>query len=463
MSASAGIGTLQRRRDRPTGEGIHWRRLGADWPLWALTAGMPLLFLTGFQGLAWGLPCLILGPMLLRRSSVRIPRSALWLALFCGWALLAVLQLSGKNIGVFSYRWTVFASALVCLLWVANRDGDQLPTERLVGWLAALWIVVVAFGYLAMVAPHVDTASPLLRLLGPLGRVRFLADMSSWRLAELQTSQGVTLPRPAAPFPAANGWGAAIGLLTPFFVRSWVVDARRGRRAAGIAMLVAAVVPILVSGNRGLWIGISIALAYWAVRRVLQGDLRPLGVLVGVAVVVAMALAFTPAGKLVNERLSTAGRSNDARSSVYDLAWQGSLASPLVGHGVPTKLPDENLPPIGSHGLLWYLMYSHGFVGLALFSGWLVTEVVRSGRIRAPGGWWTHLSLLIALVQMPFYGMLPQVVIIGIAAGLAHRETGPGRSSSHPAMRGARRNHPTRRPVPRRGGADARRPMAAGR
>ncbi|MCU1455551.1 MAG: hypothetical protein JWN46_3697, partial [Acidimicrobiales bacterium] len=445
MTSGAAVGALQRRRSVTAGGGSRLKRIGPDWPIWALTVGMPVLFLVGLQGLAWSLPFVVFGTALVSRPSVRVPRSALWLVLFCGWALLAAIQVHGSYFAVFGYRWTLFAGTLTCLVWVVNRDTDQLPTERLVGWLAALWIVVVVFGYLAMAAPHLDTASPIQRLLGPLGRAHFIADISNWRLAELQTSQGVTLPRPAAPFPASNGWGATIGLLTPFFVRSWIVEAGRRRRTLGILLLAVAMVPILVSGNRGLWIGISIAFVYWAVRRMLQGDVRPLGALAGLALLVVATMALTPAGKLVNERLNTAGRSNDARSSVYGLAWQGSLESPLVGHGVPTQVTDRTLPPIGSHGLLWYLMYCHGFVGLGLFSGWLVTEVLRSGRIRAPGGWWTHLSLLIALVQLPFYGMLPQVELIGLAAALAHRETGPGHSSAHPAVRGARRNHPTQR------------------
>jgi hypothetical protein len=80
------------------------------------------------------------------------------------------------------------------------------------------------------------------------------------------------------------------------------------------------------------------------------------------------------------------------------------------------------MPPVGTHGMLWYLMFVHGFVGLALFLTWLGGEVLRSGRVRTTDGWWTHLALVIGLVQVPFYGLLPQVVLFGIAAGLSHRE-----------------------------------------
>ena len=92
------------------------------------------------------------------------------------------------------------------------------------------------------------------------------------------------------------------------------------------------------------------------------------------------------------------------------------LTSPMV--------PDApvGMPPVGTHGLIWYLMFVHGFVGMALFLGWLGLEVLRSGRVRTADGWWSHLALVIGLVQVPFYGLLPQVVLLGIAAGLSHRE-----------------------------------------
>ena len=47
---------------------------------------------------------------------------------------------------------------------------------------------------------------------------------------------------------------------------------------------------------------------------------------------------------------------------------------------------------------------------LMLVLGW---ALVGAGRF---------LALLIGLVQVPFYGLLPQVVLLGIAAGLSHRE-----------------------------------------
>ena len=107
---------------------------------------------------------------------------------------------------------------------------------------------------------------------------------------------------------------------------------------------------------------------------------------------------------------------------MYEEAWNGTLASPLIGHGEPTKIEGSSLPPIGTHGLMWFTMYVYGLPALALLVVWLGTEVVKSAPSRAPGSMWTHLSLVIAFISTPVYGMLPQIVIVGIAAGIANRD-----------------------------------------
>ncbi|CAN5902935.1 hypothetical protein BH23ACT2_BH23ACT2_30150 [soil metagenome] len=403
-------------------QGLRWQSPGSWWPLWVLTVGMPLLYLTGFHGLAWSLPGIVFGIQVVAMRMWFPPRAGL-LLLFCGWALLSATLLPPTEYPLFAYRWLIFAGTLTALIWVINHPERLLSTARLVSWLAALWITMIAFGYLALVFPAFDARSPFQTLTGPLGRIQFIVDISGWRFAEFQTGQDVSLPRPAAPFAFANSWGAGLGVLTPFFIRSWLVDVATQRRRIGIALLVAAVPPVMASGNRGVWISISAASAYWVVRRAAQRDLRPLALLVGVIAVVAVFFFATPAGELVSDRLATSERSTDGRASIYDQTWQGSLESPLLGHGKPEAIPGTTLPPMGTHGLVWYLMYVHGFVGLALFGTWLISEVVASGRsIRTQGAWWVHLSLVIALVQVLYYGMQPQIVLVGVAAGIAYRE-----------------------------------------
>jgi hypothetical protein len=397
----------------------------ASWPIWLFTAGLPITYAAGFHGIAWMFPALVFGARILANPSTRFPRSSVPLVLLVAWILLSASMLpSSSNLPLFLYRWSLFAGCLAAFVWLVNVREDVVPSRRIVDWLAAMWICLVVFGYVATVLPHLITTSPFQLLLGPLGRIGYVARITEWRFAETQNVLGHQVPRPAAPFGSANSWGSAVGILTPFFVRSWLVDVDRKRRRQGLALLVLAVYPILVSVNRGLWISLTIGLVYLAARRALRGKFGPLAVLLGGVAVMAVLLVATSAGDLVSNRLADSGKSNDARSNLYELAWQGSLDSPLVGNGAPQPAPGAlpTDPPIGTHGLFWYLMYVHGFVGLFLFLGWLGLEVFRSGRVRTPLAWWTHLSLVIALVEVPYYGLLPHVVLIGIAAGLAHRE-----------------------------------------
>lgn len=397
----------------------------ATWPLWAMTAGMPVAYVIGVHGFVWCLPALVFGLRIASDREVRFPRSSLPLIVFLGWILLSLSVVpTGSGFLLFGYRWLLFAGALTTLVWLVNVPEERVPSSLVVDWLAALWICLVVFGYLGVLMPDFVQKSPFQLALGPVGNVGFVDELARWRFAETQGFLGYPLPRPAAPFNATNGWGAAIGILTPFFIRSWIVQPEAKRRRRGYLLGLAGVYPVLMSVNRGLWISLAVALVYFACRKALRGKFGAFAALVGTLVAVTVLLVATPAGQLVGDKLENSDRSNDSRSSLYTLAYEGALESPLVGNGAPQRVEgaDPAMPPVGTHGMLWYLMFVHGFVGLALFLTWLGGEVLRSGRVRTADGWWTHLALVIGLVQVPFYGLLPQVVLFGIAAGLSHRE-----------------------------------------
>ncbi|MCB1040289.1 MAG: hypothetical protein KDA94_12310 [Acidimicrobiales bacterium] len=397
----------------------------ATWPIWSITAGMPLAFLVGVHGFVWALPGLVLGARILADRDVRFPRTTLPLITFLGWAFLSALMIgTGSGYLLFAYRWLLFAGALATLVWLANVPVARVPSELIVDWLATLFIMLVVCGYLGVALPHFVQKSPFQLLLGPAGNVGFVDEISRWRFAETQGFLGYQVARPSAPFNATNGWGAAIGILSPFFVRSWLVQPDRSRRRWGYLIGAAAIYPVVMSINRGLWISVGVGLVYFAARKALRGRFAAIGVLVGALVAVAALLLLTPAGGLVGDKLAKSGKSNESRSTLYEEAFQGAKDSPLIGNGAPRRAVDApvGMPPIGTHGLLWYLMFVHGFVGLILFLAWLILEVLRSGRVRTADGWWSHLALVIGLVQVPFYGLLPQVVLLGIAAGLSHRE-----------------------------------------
>ena len=387
---------------------------------------MPLAFLIGLHGFVWCVPAVVFGARIVADRTARIPPSSVLLAAFLGWALLALSVLtSGNGLLLFGYRWLIFAGAFACLVWLVNVPETTVPTNQIVDWLAALWIVLIVLGIGGHpVAQPVDVVT-VRSGAGVSGQGR--VHQGTERLAP---GRDPGLPRvPAAPAGGGrsvppNGWGAAMGVLTPFFIRSWIADASPARRRKGILIGLVGVYPILISVNRGLWVSLFVGLAYFAARKALRGRIGPFLVLIGTMLAVTALLVATPAGNLVADKLDKSGQSNDARSTLYHLAFKGAVDQPLVGHGAPERAPGfpASMPPVGTHGLIWYLMYVNGFVGLVLFVGWLGVEVLRSGRVRTSTGWWAHLSLVIALVEVPFYGLIPQVVLFGVAAGISHRE-----------------------------------------
>ncbi|HRW37402.1 MAG TPA: hypothetical protein P5254_06880, partial [Aquihabitans sp.] len=328
----------------------------ATWPLWSITAGMPIMFLLGVHGFVWALPGLVLGARILADREVRFPRSSLPMLAFLAWAFLSALMIdTGSGYALFAFRWLLFAGALTSMVWLVNVPRSSVPSELVVDWLASLFIVLVVCGYLGVLLPTFVQKSPFQLALGPAGNVGFIDELSRWRFAETQGFLGYQLARPSAPFNATNGWGAAIGILTPFFLRSWILQPDRRRRRRGIAIGLAAVYPMVMSVNRGLWISLGVALVYYAARKALRGRIGPVLVLVGTVLAVAAMLVATPAGKLVGDKLDKSGKSNDSRSTLYEEAFAGARDSPLIGNGAPKRLPDAppGMPPVGTHGLIW--------------------------------------------------------------------------------------------------------------
>jgi O-antigen ligase len=406
-------------------------RIDPAWPLVLLTVGMPLAYLAGVSALVWVVPGVVFGLALYRSRSVAIPSAALPLAALAAWTLVTVVRLSGVgSVPLFLYRWLLWGSALATFLWLVNPVSVRVSTRRVVDLLAALWIVLLGFGFLALLFPHVEAPSILQQVFDrllhhPLQGPSFLYDISVVRFAELQEFSGTFVPRPAAPMAYTNGWGSTMGLLAPFFAVSWLGSPGRLRRNVGIALAALAVIPIVISTNRGLWLSLGAAVAYLAIRFALRGDLRMiLGVALVGSMLVVVALA-TPLHQSITSRFSGAEASNETRSRLYDTALEKTKESPLLGNGAPESTGDG--PAIGTHGLMWYVMFSHGFPAVVLLFAAAATLLVATFRAQTRIAMAAHLSIVVFAVQIPFYGLFPQIVLIGVAAGVAWRENHPTR------------------------------------
>ena len=185
-----------------------------------------------------------------------------------------------------------------------------------------------------------------------------------------------------------------------------------------LAIVALALVPLIYSLDRGVWIGIAVlrALPGRPLRgpgqtRPAQHDLRGLA-LVGVVIVV------TPLHSLISGRLSSEQNSNSIRSTLNALAVRDAIASPLIGYGderhqqgSPSSIavgPTANCitcgqAGVGSTGQLWLLLVSSGFLGTILYLSFFGYGIWRYRRDRTPYGLAGVLVLLLSFVYMFTY------------------------------------------------------------
>ena len=191
--------------------------------------------------------------------------------------------------------------------------------------------------------------------------------------------------------------------------------------------------PIVVSTDRGLWLSVGVAVVYLGVRRAMAGDARTLVSMFLIGTFLVAVTMVSPLGQTVQDRFSGVDASNATRSRLYDTALTQTKESPLLGFGAPESVAHG--PAIGTHGLMWYVMFAHGFPALVMLFGAAAVLLVATARPKTKIALWSHLAIVVFAVQIPFYGLFPQIVLIGFAAGLAWRENRAAPQGSELAWR----------------------------
>jgi hypothetical protein len=394
------------------------------WPVVAVMTGYPVWWALGL-GLVMPLVLALLMAALLvvRREVVLVPGVLPWLA-FCVWLIPCALMLdSALRLVGYAIRTAQFFSVAIVLVYVVNAAA-RYSLHRAVAGITLLWVGVVVGGYLGMIWPEVRlTTLPGLALPGALAQDEFIRDLFFPPLAEVQEPWGTPQPfnRPAAPFPYANNWGAAIATTTPVALAALNVTRSRALRVGIVAVLLASLVPIGASSNRGMLLALAAALVYAAIRLAVRGRWRPL---VGLAVVGAAGAAYYVFGG-VGEAIALRQQYSDTttgRGTLYVETWQRTLESPVLGYGGPrpSYLVEVSL---GTQGWIWTLMFSYGFVGLALFVWFLVGAVVRTWRAPSTTTVLMHSSLIAVVVMIPYYGLhVALLVVVAVNAGAMLRE-----------------------------------------
>ena len=416
------------------------RRWPRAWPLAALLLGYPLWWATGMGEIVWTLFAIPMCVQMYRRRPIRLP-PMFWLwGLFLTLVVVSSVMLNvhaadtiatnsgGGNYVAYAVRLLNYVSVTIVMIYIGNLTEQELPRLRLIRWLGVVFVVTVLGGLAGTAMPSFGYDSPIKRFVpSSLQGIDFVQQFTHIGTAQVQ--QGLGFPRPSAPFEYANAWGNNYSMLLIWFVIGWFLLASTRRRIAALGIVLASVVPVVYSQNRGVWLGLGLGVVYVALRLAL---LRRFGVLLGMAAVLVVSgilVVATPLQAVVNNRLSATHNSNDLRGSLSQQALSVAAGSPLIGYGSTRSTIGSNKSlaigkspgcpkcgnrVIGSTGQLWLILVAQGYVGALLYLLFLFQGVVRYWRDNSVVGIGGTLVLLLSI----FYTLLYTAVVSPLAITL---------------------------------------------
>jgi hypothetical protein len=391
------------------------------WIVYSLFVLNPIVWLLGLGGFVWSLAVLPLAVWVLLRPGLERPPTVALYTVYVVWAGFSAVRLDrASRLLTFGFRYAAYLSALLLAYYVYNER--RVTREKFVNWVAMFWVWAIAGGYLGLLIPRGRLKVTLASVLLPnsIAGNEFVGNLVRPRFAQVQNIFGVSIPRPATLFAFTNEWGGNVGLLTPFFVAATLYSPDPKRRRLGVIGLLLSIPPMLVSVNRGLWISVAAILTIVAIRSFLVGRTAPLKFLAGGIMLLVGLLLFTPLGSIVSGRLSESDAG--ARAGIYQEAWDGALRSPILGYGGPRPSINPFSPAVGTHGHIWFAMFSHGLVGLGLYVSWVIWSMYSVSRRHDPVSIMLASVVFVGGLQMFFYSLLPaSLPIILVAIGLSFR------------------------------------------
>ncbi|CAM3363167.1 hypothetical protein NODU109028_13640 [Nocardioides dubius] len=429
----------------------HWGRGADSRLLFALIfLGFPVWWALGVTALfPLAVAAVLAVHLLRRREPIHLPPGAtLWL-LFLGWVALGVFVLGvdapgaapgGDGAGramVFGYRLAWYLACTAVLLWLGNTSRKALPDRTVYGLVGFLFAVSTAGGLLGLLAPSFEFTSVLeAGLPRGLRANSFVASLVHPQAADIQLVLGRPEARPKAPFAFTNTWGSVMAL-SAIFAIAWAATGRLRARVLVGAGLAIASVPIVFSLNRGLWACVILGVVGVIVLALRHGQLGRL-VAGGVAIAIALVVAAGPLIALVNERMANQ-HSNARRGSLASATVDSvSTGSPLIGFGTTRDVqgsfasisggstpdcPACGVPPLGTQGHFWLVLFSQGWIGVALFLGFLVFALSRTWRCRTRNEILATFVLAFFALQIFVYDTLGlPLMLVFVAIALVWRE-----------------------------------------
>jgi hypothetical protein len=412
-----------------------WLARHPAWPVTALLAGIPLWWALGITDYMFMVLAVPMAARLYAWSAhgnrrIRVPPGfGFWLLfLVCVLAGVATLSVTApgtlaspeaNRIISFTVRGASYLAVTVLLVFAGNLTEREFPRQRL-AWLLGLVALYTAVGGVAgMIRPSFHFTSPLASIVPNrlVSNNLVLQAQLHPALSQIQSILGTPQGRPDAPFVYTNEWGNCLAILLPWLLVAWWLHGTRRQRQIAVVTMVIVIGPIIYSLNRGLWIGLVVALAYLGIRLAARGQVAVLGAVLAALAIAAVVVAATPLQGVISQRLSSSG-SIDRRGSLAAAAVQDALASPLVGYG-DTRHPQGSIQSItvgrsakcpacgggtiGGNGQFWLLLICNGFLGTALYLGFFVYGIWRYRRDTTAYGLAGVLVLLLSFVFMLSY------------------------------------------------------------
>lgn len=374
------------------------------WPLYTLLYGFPLIWALGLGQFAPTILAIIMVfYMVVRRNILVYKTQWIWFALIF-WCVVCTVSLhGGSDILAWGLRWVNILNVGIYGVYFFNAR-TSITNQGLMGGLVTVWYTVVILGYLALLFPEFRLTTPMSFLLpGGLKQNELVRDYVMPPLAEVQLPWGAPEPyiRPSAPFPYANSWGLAFTFLTPVVIATLMAaDKLRTKIILGLSIILG-LVPAIATSNRGMFIGLGIAVVYVVLRYVLRGNLK-------VAFYSVVAAALAVAGLFASGAIAKIlGRqeysdSTGGRASLYQATWDAVMQSPLVGYGTSRMNVSIGIS-MGTQGYLWALMFCFGLVGLALFVTFMLSSIISTWDVQSAAGLWIHSVPVTAICVFIFY------------------------------------------------------------
>ncbi len=419
----------------PAAPRARWLARHPAWPITALLAGIPLwwaLGITDYLFIAMAIPMAARMQAWGAHANRRIrvpPGFGLWLLfLICVLAGAATLSVTApgtlaspvsNRIISFAVRGASYLGVTVLLLFAGNLTEREFPRRRLAWLLGLVALYTAAGGVAGVIAPSFHFTSPLASIVPRrlVSNNLVLQAQLHPALSQIQSILGAPHGRPDAPFVYTNDWGNCLAILLPWLLVAWWLQGTRRQRVIAAVSMAVVIVPIIYSLNRGLWLGLIVALAYLGLRLAARGQLAVLGALLAALAIAAVVIASTPLQGVISQRLSSSG-SVDRRGSLAAAAVHDAVSSPLIGYG-DTRHPQGSIQSvtvgrsakcptcgggtIGANGQLWLLLICSGFLGTALYLSFFAYGCWRYRRDTTAYGLAGVLVLLLSFVFMIAY------------------------------------------------------------